>query len=360
MSPNRVDLEPIALRLRQPMANARARYDVRRGFLLTLRLGDWVGVGEAMPLDGFGTETLEQSETALRAIARGVGDWRAPSTIDDCRERLDSVKALEQWPAARHALECALLDVAAQMAGLPVARLLSPDAQHSVQVNALLSGVEAPALAADGTRAYEEGFSVLKVKVGGRPFDGDLDRLRALRAAIGNRAAIRVDANGSWGNDALTNLRRLGELDLELCEQPVAADDIEGLRLLQRTGVCPIAADEAVARSRAGRALLEGPSPAVDVLALRPMVLGGLLEALDLARAAAQRGVGAFVVSSLEGPVGRAAAIHLAAALPDHQWASGLGVAALFEETGAADPLPVRQGYIDVPTGPGFLPRCAL
>ncbi len=359
MSPNRAHIAPVELRLRNPVVNARSRYDVRRGFLFTLELGDWVGVGEAMPLDGFGTETLGQAEAALRRIAAGVDGWPAPHSIEDCRERLDSVAEAERSPAARHALECALLDIAARVQGLPVARLLSPEAQRSVRVNALLSAAQAGALAAEGTRACDEGFEVLKVKVGGRPFDEDLARLQALRAAVGHRATIRIDANGSWGSDALANLKRFSYLDLELCEQPVAAVEVGSLRLLREAGVCPIAADEAVATAEAGRALLEGPGPAVDLLALRPMVLGGLLNALDLARAAERGGVGSFVVSSLEGPVGRAAALHLAAALPGHRWASGLGVAALFEEAGDADPLPVHHGHIDVPTGPGFLPRCA-
>jgi L-alanine-DL-glutamate epimerase-like enolase superfamily enzyme len=165
----------------------------------------------------------------------------------------------------------------------------------------------------------------MKVKVGGCALSDDVLRLRALRGEVGDAIRIRVDANQSWSeSEAATALRGLAPLRLELCEQPIAAPDKDGLRRLRSLGVCRIAADESV--PLLGATLLDSERPAVDVMVLKPMVLGGLLPAFKLAQAAAAAGVGSYVTGSLDGEVARAGAIHLAAALPSADFAHGLSM----------------------------------
>jgi L-alanine-DL-glutamate epimerase-like enolase superfamily enzyme len=157
-------------------------------------------------------------------------------------------------------------------------------------------------------------------------------------------------------------LDRLGWYGLELCEQPVEAHDLRALWRLQRHAQFPLAADEALASPEAIPVLLGGTAdrmPAARVFVLKPMVLGGLLPALLFARQAAQRGLGAFVTSSLDGIVSRAGAAHLAAALPSGKLASGLAVGRLFKVDDPAEELyrPVG-GRIVLPDAPGLgLPK---
>src|SRR5262249_37432795 len=147
----------------------------------------------------------------------------------------------------------------------------------------------------------------------------------------------RLDANGAWQRDeALWRLQELAPLEIELCEQPTT--DLRGLE----QAAVPIAADELCASD---------PEAALErarVVVLKPMALGGVLAALDLARRAVRRGLQVVVTTSLEGAIGRAAAAHLAAAVLalGPQPAAGLATGRLLAEDLCADPLAPRGGVV--------------
>nr|WP_153867652.1 MULTISPECIES: o-succinylbenzoate synthase [Myxococcaceae] len=342
----RLELAPLALEFRTPLRTARGAYARREGFVLRVHeVGGAVGQGEAMPLPEFGTESLEACGRALReACAALQGASVAPELA-----AITAALGTALPSAARHALELALLDLGAQARGESVARWLSPTARDAVEVNALLGASEPGALAAEARDAVQRGFRTLKVKVGRAD---DVARLSVVREAVGSRVCLRVDANGAWSADeALEALAGLQPLGLELCEQPVAADDLAGFRRVAADSACRLAADESLAVPDALEALLA--ERVVDVLVLKPMVLGGLLPALALARRASARGLEAYVTSSLDGVVARAGAAQLAAALPSGALASGLAVGHLFvgEPVHAYSPV---QGRIPLPPGPGL------
>jgi o-succinylbenzoate synthase len=338
-------LRPLRLELIKPLKTARATYGAREGFVVHLRDEEGrVGRGEAMPLPEFGTESPSECERALneylstlrRGEVSGPGlDPRIP-------------------PAARHALEQALLDLLAQRRGLPLSRLLSSEAREEVHVNALLGTQSPEALAEEARRAVSEGYETLKLKVAGRPVEEDEARLAAVRESVGPSIRLRVDANGAWKeSEAGPALERLSRYDLELCEQPVEAEEHEALARLQEHAPCALAADESLALPRSLQFLLQSPAT-VKILVLKPMVLGGLLPTLELARRAAKRGLEAYVTSSLDGVIARAGAAHLAAALPSGRYASGLGVGHLFSNEPENHPFRPVGGRIRLPVTPGL------
>jgi o-succinylbenzoate synthase len=243
-----------------------------------------------------------------------------------------------------------------QRAGLPLAKFLSASARASIPVSALLSASEPEDLAREALASIQQGFRVVKVKVAARILSDDAKRLIAVRRAVGDEVKIRIDANGAWTeSEAATALRGLSPLKLELCEQPVPAANHAALRRLRWQVRCPIAADESVSLPGASDLLLDGEDgPVADVVVLKPMVLGGLLPSLRLARRADALGVGYYVTSSLDGVVARLGAAHLAAAVPKADWASGLAVGQLFEKDTGPDPCPPRQGEIQLPIQPGL------
>lgn len=259
------------------------------------------------------------------------------------------------------ALACARRDLEARQAGERVcdalARELGTRARDRVPVNALL-GAEAPnALAVEARAAAASGYRALKLKIDGRDPARALARVRTVRKAAGPGIALRVDANRSLPDEAtaLRLLRALAELDVEYLEEPLAprharpAPDAETLRRLRGAGV-PLAADESAADPDAARSLLA--SRAIDVLVLKPSVLG-LGEAVALAGLARRAGVRLVVTSALDGAVARAAALHLAAALPDPLLACGLATGELLAADLAAAPK-VHDGHLAVPAGPGL------
>lgn len=335
----KITLAPLRFVLKTPIVTAHETITVREGIRVDV---DGVGEGEATPLPHFGTETLEQTWAALNP-------WRSPGALDSIEAIGAATAVLHETPAARHGLEVALLDRLARLRKLSLSRLLSPTSRAQVRCAALIDGEDAAALVKAAEAAVAAGFEVLKIKVAGRLLSIDAQRLHAVRHAVGQRIALRVDANGGWSESAArTALRGMESLALEVCEQPIAAADVAGLGRIRGMVPCQIAADEALLDGdRIEQVFNVDRPPAVDVVVLKPMALGGLLPALALAQRAHRAGVGAYVTTLLDGPIARAAAAHLAAAIPQGDWAHGLSTVELFEGV-AADAFTPRRGRITI------------
>lgn len=220
----------------------------------------------------------------------------------------------------------------------------------AVAVNSIVPEV-GPAEAA--RLAVAGGCVVAKVKVGGpgSSLADDRARVEAAAAAVlglgGERARVRVDANGAWDVDEA--VRAISELDLgaraggvnglEYVEQPCAT--IDDLAAVRRRVSVSIAADESVrvptdplAVARAG---------AADIIVLKVAPLGGVRACLDLAEAA---GLPVVVSSAMETSIGLASGLALALALPELPYACGLGTGALLIEDVVARPLAPRDGML--------------
>jgi L-alanine-DL-glutamate epimerase-like enolase superfamily enzyme len=338
----RVELEPVAWRLRElvlPRGEA-----LRTGVRVRLTDVDGIpGLGEALPLPSSGTEPLPACRAALDSAARHLAG--ASGELDELLDAADDL--CPGTPAARCALDVALHDLAARRAAIPVARLLAPAPVRELPVNALIGELDAAEIGA----ARRRGFTVLKLKLGGAPPDRELALLEELRRGEARDLRLRLDPNGRWTREqARVALARLAALDVELVEQPVAADDLAGLRALAG-GPVPLAADESLARADGRAALVAGELTPLAVL--KPMVQGGLRACARLARAAARARVESFVTTTLDGPIATAAAAQLAAAICDGSRACGLGAA---ESIDADFPgwLHPRAGRIALPELPGL------
>lgn len=344
----KLELTPFSLRLKKPIHTARGLMDERQGVRVSLRADGVVGRGEAMPMASFGTETLEATMAALARFELA----RPPETVE---EIVEAISGMTKTPAAKHAAECALLEHLALRQGVLVATLLGPVRRSHFVVNALLEGDDAAGLAASAEQAVKQGFRVVKLKVAARPLGVEAQRLLAVRRAVGPDVQIRIDANGGWTEaTARSALRGLEALKLEVCEQPVAPSDIEGLRRLRHLAPCRIAADESMLLPDVLPRLLEkDPRAAADVIVLKPAALGGLVRSLELAQQAHDSGVGAYVTTLMDGPIARAAAAHLAAVLPSADWAHGLSTVELFEGM-QPDPFTPFEGEITLPQTAGW------
>ncbi|MGW6423405.1 o-succinylbenzoate synthase [Nocardia sp. NPDC055053] len=226
-----------------------------------------------------------------------------------------------------------------------------------VPVNCTVPAVDAERA---GRIVRESGCATAKVKVADHPgsLSEDLARVAAVREAIGVGGAVRVDANAVW--DVATAVRYIGEIDraaggLEYVEQPCRT--VEELAEVRRRVSVPIAADESI--RRAEDPLRVAVAGAADVAVLKCTPLGGVRRALAVAEAA---GLPAVVSSALETSVGLAAQIALAGALPQLEFACGLGTLALFEGDLVAESLLPVNGWLTVPTAapepdPGLLDK---
>ena len=233
--------------------------------------------------------------------------------------------------------------------------------RHRVPVNATVPAVFATDV--DAVLARFPGCTTAKVKVAqaGQRLADDVDRVAAVRAALGPSGRVRVDANGAWDvGAAVTALTALAPYDLEYAEQPCAqVAELAALRVaLARAGVdVPVAADESVRKAEDPlRVALAG---AADVVVLKVAPLRGVAPALEVAAAC---GLPVVVSSALDTSVGIRAGLALAAALPALPYACGLATVGLLTDDVAAEPLVPVEGHLPVrptPADPARLARLA-
>ena len=228
-------------------------------------------------------------------------------------------------------------------AAVEAATLPFPDAvRTSVPVNATVPAV-GPERAAEIVRA--SGCATVKVKVAqaGQSLADDLDRVAAVRDALGPAGAIRVDANAAWSVDeAVAALPRIDRAagGLQYAEQPCAA--VDDLARVRRAVAVPIAADESIRRASDPHAVVR--AEAADVIVVKVQPLGGVRACLALAE---ELGLPVTVSSALESSVGVAAGVALAAALPRTN-AAGLATVAMLRADVAATPLLPVAGELPV------------
>ncbi len=337
----RLGVQRHRLRLRQPLASSYG--DVSERELLTVSLTDEDGVtgyGEAAPLqpyDGISIARVERALERYRPILERSTGTNGAEIVDACRRA-------EDLPEAFAAIDLALWDRAGRRAGRPVAALLTDTPAPSVAVNATLSALDRVGAAKQAARAVEQGFDCLKVKVGS---GDDAGRIAAVRAAAGPHAALRVDANGAWSvEQAVRAIDVLSPAGLELVEEPVHG--LARVREVRERVAVRVAIDETAAEHGA---LTAGVADAVCLKIARCGGISGLLAAASLVRAS---GAEAYVASTLDGPLGIAAALHAAAALASRGPLPACGLATLAMFEGIGDPLAAVDGAIGVPDGPGL------
>lgn len=329
-----------SLSLSRPLGTSKGTIDTRDGLLVTIDLDGVRGIGEATPLPGW-TESLENCRKSLdRATTVGETDgWNA------------ALDGLDGAPAARHGLSLALCDARSRAAGVPLYRHLGGEYTESVPVNATVGDGTVDGTVEAATDAVESGFRTVKIKVGSRAVESDVERLSAVRAAVGPGIELRADANGAWGRDeARAALDGFAALDLAYVEQPLSSTDLAGHAELR--GAVPIALDESLAEHSVEAVIDAG---AADVLVLKPMVLGGPDRARNAALAVREASLDAVLTTTIDGAIARAGAVHVAASL-SRPPACGLATGDRLAEDLVPEPAPVQSGRVSVSQEPGNVP----
>jgi len=337
-------LDRRTLRLAEPMRTAYGVLTERELALVRIESSDGlVGHGEAAPLPAYRGPDGERVWTALRSYVPVVAAAGEEGPAAGAR-MLEACRAVDDVPEALAALEMALWDRAGRRTGRPVAALISEDHVARVVVNATLTAEDRAGASEQAARAVAAGFDCLKLKVG---LPDDAGRVAAVRAAAGPHARLRLDANGAWDTEqAVRSIETLAAAGLELVEEPVHG--LEGMRRVRERVAVRVSIDETAGEPGA---LAAGVADAVCLKVSRCGGIGPLLAAAALVRSS---GAEVYLASTLDGPLGVAAALHAAAALASRGPLPPCGLATLGMFEDLADPLPARGGAIDLPAGPGL------
>ena len=333
----KVRIEPVRASFRKRFATAYGAVSERALLVLILEGADGVsGAGEAAPLEPYDGVSLDTVRAALE-------DCRATLEASDGRDRTELLAACRDQavlPQAVAAIDLALWDLAGRRAGVPVRVLLGAGHAGPVELNATIAAEDRAGAAGAAAAAVAAGFGCVKLKVG---VGDDAGRLAAVRAAVGRDTRIRVDANGAWTpEEAIAWLRVLAPAGIELCEEP--ASGLEAIARVADEAEVPVSLDESAALPGALAAR------ACTAICLKVARCGGISGLIDAAARARSVGYEVYLASTLDGPLGIAAALHAAAAIaPDRP--CGLSTLELFDR---ADPLGGDRGRIAWPPGPGL------
>jgi len=370
------------------------------------------GVGEIAPLPESGGGSLADSAASsslLPALVARLHGRELDEALDMVLAEGNDIRRGEGSGAARGGplwspgvlasafststfcgLEIALLDALGKAEGCGVSTLLSQAGtmpRVTVPVNAMIGASTTEAAIAAAREARRNGFHCVKLKVLQYPLSGskrvaayqplhtsgvytrkpkrsidpapgesireEVERVAAVRDAIGPAMHLRLDANEAWNlEEAIAILSQCVPYNIQYVEQPLKAHDLAGMRTLRRSVPIPIAVDEALHSLESAQLVLD--NEAADILVIKPQLAGGLRVGQQIIQAAAERGVRSVITSAIETGIGVVAALHLAAASPAVTLECGLATLHLLVDDLVMNDLPVRDGFLAVPTGPGL------
>ena len=212
---------------------------------------------------------------------------------------------------AKSAFDLALYDIAAKKARLPLYRFLG--GQKKEIESDLTIGIDTPeSMAAQAVEFVEKGVKVIKVKLGKEPAT-DIERIRSIRAAIGNAADLRIDANQGWSYEgAVEALTGLGQFNIQFCEQPMRTWNDELLPQLCALSPIPVMADESVYTHHDAERMIR--NKACTYINIKFAKSGGIREAIQINQVAEQAGIPCMMGGMLESRVALSAKVHFATA----------------------------------------------
>ncbi|MEY3090059.1 MAG: hypothetical protein RL113_375 [Pseudomonadota bacterium] len=300
--------------LKTPFVTALRRVEILEDLVVIMECDDGtIGYGEGAPTPVITGETIGSMIAAidyLKPLILG----REIEEFDDILKNIHS--RILHNTTAKSALEIALFDLKAKASKAPLYKMLGGTKTHfNTDITISMNGIDR--MVEDALHAVSLGYETLKIKIGEDPIN-DSERIIKLYEALPRNITMRLDANQGWSADeAIDLLHRIESKGIiaECIEQPVKADDIEGLRYIKERVQTPLLADESVFSLKDARMLFE--LQAVDYINIKLAKTGGISQALQLADLAKSYDTKCMIGCMLEGPISVAAGVHLASAKAD-------------------------------------------
>ena len=300
--------------LKNPFITSLRRVDTLEDLVVIIECDDGsVGYGEGAPTPVITGETIGSMIATIEYIKPHLVGLE----IEDFETVLKVVHSLIiKNTTAKSALEIALYDLKAKAAKQPLYQMLG-GTKTNFKTDITISMDEIGKMVSDSLHAVSLGYDTLKIKIGDNP-QKDIKRIIAIDDALGKNISLRLDANQGWtAHESVELLHALEKRGIipEFIEQPVAADDIKGLKYIKERVQTPLLADESIFSIKDARQLLE--IQAIDYVNIKLAKTAGISQALKLADLSAVFGVKCMIGCMLEGPISVAAGVHVASAKAD-------------------------------------------
>jgi L-Ala-D/L-Glu epimerase len=308
----RIEVYRLNIPLKAPVTIAIGTISEARNILVKIITEEGTyGLGEGAPFWMIVGETQDSCLATARDFAKlliGRYVWDIEGNV-----RLMESYLTRNY-TCKSAFDMALYDAAAKLAGMPLYQFLGGSRNTIVTDETIYLGTP-EAMAQDAIGIKERGANAIKVKLGKEP-DEDIQRIRAIREAIGEGLPLRVDANQGWDYvSAVKVLKAIAPYQVEYCEQPVKHWDTDGMARVRAHSPIPICADESLFTHIDALQLVQ--KQAVDYFNIKLSKSGGIHTALKINAIAEAAGIPCMIGCMSESRLGITANAHLASARPN-------------------------------------------
>ena len=310
-----------------------------------------VGIGEACAWEPeFYGESIESVYITLKNYAVPAIIGENPFDIGYILQKVDRV--LARITNVKEGIDLALYDLVGKILKVPVHTLLGGKYRDEVAVGSEI-GVDTPeVMVEDALNVLKQGIKVIKIK-GSDNQELDIIRVKAVREAVGDDVAIRIDPNAAWNTiGTLKIMRAVEDCNLQLLEQPIPNWDLKGMAHIRKNINIPLMADESIWTPSDVIKLHD--YEAADLVNAKIAKTCGLYVGSKVVAVAESVGMPVIAGTELEPGISAVAKVHFAASMRDHPIASEFTELTQVDGTIVKPALKVENGCLKVPTGPGF------
>ena len=315
-----IDTYALILPVREIYGGAAGNLEDCRTLIVRVETDNGIeGWGEAT--QGRPGNTYETLETMQIMVRRYFAPALLGTDLEETGAVINKLQGVRYGhPITKAGLEIAIYDALAKFYNLPLYRLLGGPYRRQIElVGGLGMDLSAETIGAKAQQLKQDGYRQFKLKIGHKELQKDIDRVRAVREAVGDDTTIRVDGNATYSfAEARELLNALSRFHLSDAEQPLARGDLTSLAELRRTVGVPIAAQESVSSAEDALAVLH--AGAADLVKIKLTHIGGFQRALQVAAVVGAKALPVVIgQGSACTPILSAAEMHLHAAMKNAQ-----------------------------------------
>lgn len=345
-----VELYRLSIALKEPFITSLGRDDNAENVLVKIITDKGIiGFGECSPYMAINGESQDTCFMVGQYFAKLFKGKDALAIEDRIR---DMDQLIYGNSSIKSAFDIALYDIASQHAGIPLYKFLGGKNDKTIVTDYTVSIGEPDKMAADAVKIKNEGYPAIKVKVG-RDGKKDVERMKAIRAAVGKDIPLRIDANQGWSvAEAIETLNALAPLDIQHCEEPIARWDFMNLPQVRKASPIPIMADECCGDEHDAERLLN--LDACDYMNIKLGKAGGIFKALKIVELAKKKDLHLQVGAFMESRVAMTAFAHFSLCSPliVH---FDFDTALMFSEDPVSGGILYKaNGVVEVPEKPGL------
>lgn len=347
---DRIEVYKSPIKLKKPFVISLGKFSHAENIIVVIKTNDGhIGFGECSPFMPINGESIDTCFVVAKYLANAL-IGKNPLDIEKCSVLME--QTIYGNSSIKSAFDIALYDIASQNNNLPLYKYLGGKNNKELITDYTVSIGSAENMASDAVEIIDNGFRIIKVKLGG-DYRTDLERIKKIRAAIGFETPLRLDANQGWDPVSASNiLSNLEHFNIQFCEEPIARWNYMALAGISHKSKIMVMADESCCDHHDADRLINLNSCKSFNIKLGKSA--GIFNAMKIVELAEKSGIELQVGGFLESRLGFTASAHLALA-SDNILFCDFDTPLMFSEDPVSDGIKYSEnGKIIIPEIPGL------